>query len=239
MHATRARRNHVARWEQRREQLRVHGGFVPDGDDGGKLAALPAALSTTKARCELCALNSFKNVTGNQRCTQCVGNNRVTLEMGSTSSADCVCKAGTTELDGGTDCGCAAGEEPVDGICRACKLNFFKDAPGDVLCSRCTGANRVTLAPGARTRTIACALRVRPTKAATACATRASPAPTATASPAPQASARATAATRRASAASRASTQRRWHRSRSRSSPQGELVAAVKPSTEAYECRRR
>ena len=128
-------------------------GFVPDGDDGGKACVCPAgsALNDEGARCELCALNSFKNVTGNQRCTQCVGNNRVTLEMGSTSSADCVCKAGTTELDGGTDCGCAAGEEPVDGICRACKLNFFKDAPGDVLCSRCTGANRVTLAPGART----------------------------------------------------------------------------------------
>ena len=69
-------------------------GFVPDGDDGGKACVCPAgsALNDEGARCELCALNSSR-CPGNQRCTQCVGNNRVTLE-GQHLVADCM-QAGT------------------------------------------------------------------------------------------------------------------------------------------------
>ena len=81
-------------------------------------------------------------------CERCPA--KATSPEGSSGRSSCVCLKGYVPDESG-GCVCSSGEEPVDGLCRPCGLGYFKTEPGDALCSPCTGANRVTLAPGAQT----------------------------------------------------------------------------------------
>ena len=90
------------------------------------------------AACVECAANTYKDVPGNEACTNCTAFS--TSSPGSDNETDCVCASGYKKVDDQScDLECAPGFEagPNELHCYGCQENHYKDTAGDHACTQC------------------------------------------------------------------------------------------------------